>query len=92
MCILFICSFIPHVLFNLCVPGTVLGAEDRVVNKVNIFSILKESLCIYEIHRVLELQGSWEHIFSNYLILHEIKPKLKEVKLLTQWSISQSQS
>lgn len=56
-----------------------LGAEVRVVNKVNIFCILKESIYM-EFIRVLELQGSWEHIFSNCLILHEIKLKFKEVK------------
>lgn len=40
---LFVSSF-HMLLFNLCVPGTVLGAEVRVVNKVNIFSVLKESI------------------------------------------------
>lgn len=29
----FVCSYIPHVLFN-SVPGTVLGAEIRIVNKI----------------------------------------------------------
>lgn len=71
-------SFIPHVLFNLCVSGTVLGAEDRGVDKTNIF--YSEGNYICGIHCILEPQGSLEHIFSNYLILHKIKLKLKEVK------------
>lgn len=44
---------------------------------MNVSSILKESVCIQNSWN-LDLQGYLKHIFSNDLILHKIKLKLKK--------------